>query len=54
MSVILLFSAIVTRDEAHLICSLNDAYLKGLQICLVVHTHAFATLFVSFHVQRLA
>jgi hypothetical protein len=54
MSVILLFNVNVTPDEAHLIYSLNDACLKGLQSSLVVKNGAVATFgFVSFHVQRL-
>jgi len=55
MSVILLFNVNVSPDEAHLIYSLNDAYLKGLRSSLsVVNTRAVGTFgFVSFHVQRL-
>jgi hypothetical protein len=34
--IILLFSANITPDEAHLMCNLNDAYLEGFGISLSV------------------
>jgi len=49
-----LFNVRVTADEARLIYSLHDAYLKGLQSSWMVNTGAVATFgFVSFHIQRL-
>jgi len=48
MIVILLFNIHVTADEAHVIYSINDAYLKGLQSSLsAVNTSTVANF--GFH-----